>query len=242
LTAAGPNQSFLGGPYYVQFNAVGVRKLLRFNTTNGLSVVTARVVAGNGSTQEIQKIVLNRPITVVELDITAQILYDGATYTWTLQVYLTNPRTTATTVRRLAIHNLWLFKIASKLYEVSAGVGAINTTEVSIDSASTPLTKPGGFRTRVAQDATVNYDHEKDIYPVSQLAGSDAVNPVVPAAHLLTGSSVDRLDSVIVKTDAQLPNPSGPLSLTANKVCVLVDNGGTFNPNSPPLTAIVTKT
>jgi hypothetical protein len=242
LTAVGPHQSFIGGPFYVQFDTVGMKKLLRFNTTNGLSVVTARIVAGDGSTQEIQKIVLNRPITVVELDLISPILYDGSTYTWTLQVYLTNPRTTTTTVRRLAIHNLWLYRIGSKLYEISAGDGVINTAEVSITTSSTPLDTPGGFRTRVAQDATVNYDHEKDVYPVSQLAGSDAVNPVVPAAHLLTGSSIDRLESVIVKTDAQLPNPSGPPSLTANEVRVLVDNGGTFDPNNPPLTAIVTKT
>lgn len=241
LTAAGPQQSVIGGPYFVQFNNPGARRLLTFKTTNGLTVATARVVAGSVSVQEIQQIILNRPMTAVKLNVTAPILYDGTTHTWTIQVYLTNPYTSAQLPVYLAIHNMWLYRIASQLYQVTVGDNVINVGKLDLTpGTATPLNAPGGFRTRAAQDASVNYDHETYVYAGSALAGSSGASPLFPASNLITGSSADRLDSVIIRTDLQLADAPAPGPLAPNKVRILVDNGQAFDPNNPPYINVTT--
>jgi len=227
-TAAGPTKSFVGGPYYVKFDTNGARSLLQFTALNGLNVAVNRVVVGDGSTQEIQKIVLNRPMTVVELNVTDQVLFDGS-HNWTLQIYLTNPRTTATTVRRLAIHNLWIFKIASQLYQVDPGVSTPQLTLV---------TAPGGLRTLVDQTGTATTAQEDTVFANRELP-STVSDPKLPAAHPLTGSTVDRTQSVIAQSDFQLPNATPPAELPAIKIRLLIDNGGPPDPNNPPLTPII---
>jgi hypothetical protein len=214
--------STIGGPYYVQFNTVNAKPLFSFETTKSLSVAVTREIVGDSITHEVQKITLNRPMTVVEMQLTKPILQDLG-HDWTLQIYLTNPRTTTTTIRRLAIHSIWIYRISSKLYKVEPTMSGLSVTPVSVVDSSTPANSAGGFRATVSQVGTPKYQHEQNLYAVSQLPGDTSANSSLPSADLLTGSTVERAESLLVQNDVALNNPPDPDPINAleTKMCVL---------------------
>lgn len=110
-TSSPARSSAQAGPFWVQFTAVGAQVPLQFQTSPNFTVSVIREVPGDGSTQEIQKIIFNRPQTVIEI-VTSQDLPVDSTTNWVVQIYWNN----AALGSRLGIISLNVFKMETQLW------------------------------------------------------------------------------------------------------------------------------
>lgn len=224
-----------GGPYWIRFTTTGAKPLLQFVTTRGLEVAVTREVPGDGSTQEIQKIVFGRPVTLVELTVTDTMSVTGGSY-WTLQIYLTNPRIG---YRRLLLHEARLYRISPQIYKIDLDGGGLDITRVSItDGTDTPSTKPGGFRVTYADDGNGQYTSEQSIQAKSSLPGDAASESDLAAIHLLTGSTGERTSSLQLSTTYQLTDPTPPAWPPTVDITVSTYAAEIPDPNNPQLQVI----
>lgn len=230
--------SQIGGPYHVKFNGTGAKSLLEFNTGNGLQVEVIRLVSGTDLIQEEQIVIFNRQKTALDFELTRPILSDESN-SWNLQVYLSS-----TNKIELAIHGISMEMLATRLYKIDPSTTSLQLVE-QINLVSP--TQAGGFQMQVGADGQLGYAHEKTLATTQN---------EIPAAHLLTGSTESRSESLVPAQDYQpvnapTPPPPGPMSLTlyVDSVFPGADLGlsapgstlglyGVADPNEPPLAPV----
>jgi hypothetical protein len=227
--------SLIGGPYYVQFNAVGARNLLEFLTYADLDVEVRRTVSGNGGTQEVQKITFNRPLVEVDLELEQDVLFDGS-HSWNVQVYLTSP--SSTQAWSLVLHALKLTQYNTSFYRISPGLSSLTITAVDIVNSLNPATKPGGFEMEADDQGILTYSHEGKIRALSEIPGDTQDDSKLTAATLLCGSTVERRQSLIIETTYTPPDPASEAPIAAPTLHVYVDDGSAWNPDTPALLEI----
>ncbi len=217
------------GPYTATTASNVYKPLPQVQLASGVEVTITSVQQGNGSQPTIFAISIVRPAEFIDIDIPSGLSTSG---TWSLSLYFTNPRKTATTSRTLAICRAALYNLShGSVYSVAVNASAVVLTEVPDSSHAT-----GGFLQSVADDGTTAYTARS-----TDIAGVDPNNPRfndrLPASDILCGSTTDRL-SWVTSTRTSQANPSAPASLPQADVTLYADDG-TADPNTPVL-AVVT--
>jgi hypothetical protein len=109
------------------------------------------------------------------------------------------------TARQLAISAVKLVQLSTTLYELALQNGGYSLTPVSTAPADFPAT-PGGWMASITSWGTVfSQTHESNIYPAN-----DTVISRQPVSNLLTGSTGDRREDIILNGSFALSDPSTP--------------------------------
>lgn len=157
---------------------------------------------------------------------------------WRLSLRWTNDRDVPSRgqFRRLAVYSYTLRKIASELHKISLNPLAITPVDVT----ALPLAAGAYVASYNSFGTIISYDHEQNIYALTQ-GHDDFNNPLSPLADTLTGSTLERRDSINVGTYCVPPDPivlpgpvAGSLSVSPIKpyynvgdVIDLLNNGST---------------
>jgi len=136
---------------------------------------------------------------------------------WRLRLEWTNDRDVPSRgeFRRLAIYQYTMRRIASELYRIRAHPFTITPVDVAA-----PPVQPGAYVASYNSYGTVvSYAHEQNLYSSTQ--GRDAFNnPRSPLADTLTGSTLQRRDSLDVLSPWLLPDPAPPVPPTSGTLIV----------------------
>lgn len=199
-----------GGPYYVRFNAEGVRTLLEAVTT-GCTFKATRLVAGTSSVKEIQKLELFRPVSTAEITVTEAVTVGGDGF-WRLQLYwrndlpasnerlnrsVRNGAVVESVQRTILIHSARLEQLKTQIVSVQVGSAGSAPALAVVDISSRATALPGGWQAAISATGARSLAHEAELY-TSGAAAPIAGGPSLPAAALLTGSSAHRFDSVVL--------------------------------------------
>jgi hypothetical protein len=136
---------------------------------------------------------------------------------WRLVLNWTNDRDVPSRgeFRRLAIYQYTLRRLASELHQVRAHPFTITPVDVSA-----PPVQAGAYvATYNSYGTIVSYAHEQNLYTTT--AGEDTFNnPRSPYSNTLTGSTLQRRDSLDLITPWQLPDPPTTAAPTAGTLTV----------------------
>jgi hypothetical protein len=219
VLTTGAYASQQGGPYYIQFPlSSNPIRLLKATATVGWSVQVTRVVQGTPSINEIQMVTLVRPLVDVEFQ-----LPTGAPAGWIFNIYWSNSvdnSEVAPRARRLCLHGLQVLQETETAFSLDISSGSVVLTPLSVTNKT--ASSPGGWEINIAEDGTRTYAHESVEYATSSVPNNIVDNSEFPEGNLLTGSSIERLNSVVV-TNPTLPADTSrlPTAPTVSGVVVV---------------------
>ncbi len=188
VLTADPYKSKFGGPYYVYFNDMGTKNLIDIIPVNSVtSVRVIRLVEGNDTTNEIQKILIDRLTYNIQINVTVP-----TNPTWLLDIYWQNELDVPSlgTSRAICIHSVKLSRLATKIHRIDTN--PLNLVE--IDNATYADTTPGGWIKNIDDVGSITNVHESKSYFVSDTIAEQTSDPIYPAANTLTGETAQKFE------------------------------------------------